>query len=216
MIPRLEWDDAFRPERGKVLSAEELEQVESFSRYLDVDGDHIPYRSLPGVHPKGAFFTRGSGHDKHGRYTEDSEAYLEVVDRLAAKVQSAADHVPAPEVHVRGEGARWGIVSIGGCHGAVLEARDELLRDGFDVDYLRVRAFPFNDTVVRFLDEHETVFVVEQNRDGQLRTLLSLETGCPKSKLIGVRYYGGQPLSKGHVLDGVRPVLAQTVVEATS
>jgi 2-oxoglutarate ferredoxin oxidoreductase subunit alpha len=216
MIPRLQWDDGFRPDRGKVLSAEELEGIETFSRYLDVDGDHIPYRSLPGVHPKGAFFTRGSGHDKHGKYTEDSDAYLEVVDRLAAKVQSAADHVPAPEVHARTADARWGIVSIGGCHGAVLEARDELFREGSDVDYLRVRGFPFNDTVARFLEEHETVFVVEQNRDGQLRTLLSLETGCPKSKLVGVRYYGGQPLSKEHVLDGVRPVLAQGVVEATS
>jgi 2-oxoglutarate ferredoxin oxidoreductase subunit alpha len=214
MVPRLQWDDGFEPDRGKVLSAAELEEIDSFSRYMDVDGDHIPSRSLPGVHPKGAFFTRGSGHDKHGRYTEDSDAYLEVVDRIAAKIQSAADHVPAPEVHSRDGGARTGIVSIGGCHRAVMEARDELLRDGLEVDYLRVRGFPFGGTVVRFLEEHETVFVVEQNRDGQLRTLLS--SGCPKAKLVSVRDYGGQPLSKGHVLDGVRPVLDNAVVEATS
>jgi 2-oxoglutarate ferredoxin oxidoreductase subunit alpha len=139
-----------------------------------------------------------------------------VVDRIAAKIQSAADHVPAPEVHVGEGGARAGIVSIGGYHRAVMEARDELLRDGLDVDYLRVRGFPFNETVTHFLEEHETVFVVEQNRDGQLRTLLSSETGCPKAKLVSVRDYGGQPLSKGHVLDGVRPVLDNAAVEATS
>ncbi|NJD19437.1 MAG: 2-oxoacid:acceptor oxidoreductase subunit alpha, partial [Gemmatimonadetes bacterium] len=99
VIPRLEWDDAYRPDRGKVLSAEELEKAKSFFRYLDVDGDGIPYRTLPGEHPKGAYFTRGSGHDKYGRYTEDDAAYVEVVDRIARKVASAADRVPAPEVH---------------------------------------------------------------------------------------------------------------------
>jgi len=216
MIPRLEWDDAYRPDRGKVLSAEELEQVRSFSRYLDVDGDHIPYRTLPGVHPRGAYFTRGSGHDKYGKYTEDSEAYLEVVDRLAAKIQSAAAHVPAPQVHVANGGSPIGMISIGGCHWAVLEARDELARGGMDVDYLRVRGFPFSDEIARFLDVHETVFVIEQNRDAQLLTMLSQETGCPRDKLVSVRYYGGQPLSKGHVLDGVRPVLAHAVAEAAS
>ena len=103
--------------------------------------------------------------------------------------------------------ARYGIVSLGGCHWAVLEARDQLLREGVLVDYLRVRAFPFDRTVEAFLEEHDTVFVVEQNRDAQLRTLLAIETECPKAKLISVRYYGGQPLSKQHVLDGIRPVL---------
>jgi 2-oxoglutarate ferredoxin oxidoreductase subunit alpha len=217
MIPRLEWDDAYRPDRGKVLSAEEVEEAKSFSRYLDVDGDGIPYRTLPGEHPRGAYFTRGSGHDKHARYTEDSDAYLEVVDRIARKVEGAADHVPAPEIHaVDGGGARYGIVSLGGAHWAVLEARNELLSEGVDVDYLRVRGFPFNDTVDRFLAEHETVFVVEQNRDAQLRMLLALETSCPKAKMVSVKYYGGQPLSKGHVLEGIRPVLEREAAEAAS
>ncbi len=217
MVPSLEWDDAYRPDRGKVLSAEELDKAKSFFRYLDVDGDGIPWRTLPGEHPKGAYFTRGSGHDKHGRYTEDSEAYLEVVDRIARKVEGAADHVPAPEVHaVEGRKARYGIVSLGGAHWAVLEARDELLAAGVDIDYLRVRGFPFNDTVDRFLEERDKVFVVEQNRDGQLRMLLALETRCPKSKMVSVKYYGGQPLSKGHVLDGIRPVLERAVAEAAS
>lgn len=207
MIPKLEWDDSYRPDRGKVLSAAELEEAESFYRYLDVDGDHIPQRSLPGVHPKGAYFTRGSGHDKYGRYTEGSAEYIEVVDRILRKVESAADSVPAPEVHDAPEKAEWGLVSIGGCHWAVLEARDDLAARGVHVDYLRVRGFPFNQTVEDFLARHEKIFVVEQNRDQQLRKLLLMETECPKEKLESITYYGGQPLSKGHVLGGLAPWL---------
>jgi len=203
MIPRLEWDDDYVPDRGKVLSAEELEKAESFYRYLDTDGDHIPYRTLPGVHPKGAYFTRGSGHDKYGRYTEGSAEYMEVVDRLLAKVDSAGDHVPAPEVHQASEPTDWGLISVGGCHWAVLEARDDLAERGFAMDYLRVRGFPFNETVERFLQEHQRIVVVEQNRDEQLRKLIAIETGCPKDKLRSITYYGGQPLSKGHVLEGL-------------
>ncbi len=213
MIPRLTWDDGYRPDRGKVLDAEDLERVKEFYRYLDVDGDHIPYRTLPGVSEKGAYFTRGSGHDRYGRYTEDSDAYVEVVDRLRAKVESAAAHVPQPEIHAVEGGARVGFVSVGGCHWAVLEARDDLLRRGIEVDYLRVRGFPFGEAVERFLEEHETVFVIEQNRDAQLRALLLLETACPKEKLRSVRYYGGQPLSKGHVLEGVLPHFEATLEE---
>jgi len=202
MIPKLEWDDSFVPDRGKVLTAAELEEVEKFYRYLDVDGDHIAARTLPGVHPKGAYFTRGSGHDKYGRYTEGSSEYIEVVDRLLKKVESAGDSVPTPEVYESG-GASWGLVSIGGCHWAVVEARDDLASRGIEVDYLRVRGFPFNETVEDFLAGHEKIFVVEQNRDEQLRKLLLMETECPKEKLESITYYGGQPLSKGHVLDGL-------------
>ncbi len=214
MIPKLEWDDGYVPDRGKVLSAEELEEAESFYRYMDVDGDYIPYRTLPGVHPKGSYFTRGSGHDKYGRYTEDSDAYVEVMDRIRKKVESAADHVPAPEVH--GGGAPYGLVSIGGCHGAVVEARDDLTEQGIDIDYLRVRGFPFNQTVEDFLTSHDKIFVVEQNRDQQLRKLLCIETECVKKKLNSITYYGGQPLSKGHVLGGLAPHLEKATVEASS
>lgn len=203
MIPRLEWHDSYVPDRGKVLSAEELEAAESFYRYLDVDGDHVAYRTLPGVHPKGAYFTRGSGHDKYGRYTEGSTEYMEVVDRLLAKVESAGDHVPAPEVHQGSQPTEWGLISLGGCHWAVLEARDDLAEQGIAMDYLRVRGFPFNETVERFLKEHDRVVVIEQNRDEQLRKLITIETNCPKDKLLSITYYGGQPLSKGHVLDGL-------------
>ena len=216
VIPKLEWDDSYTPDRGKVLTAEQLEQARNFYRYLDQDGDHIAARSLPGVHPKGAYFTRGSGHDKYGRYTEDSDAYVEVMDRLLKKVESAGDHVPAPEVHRGDAAAQYGIISIGGCHWAVLEARDDLQSKGVAVDYLRVRGFPFNKTVEDFLAEHETVFIVEQNRDEQLRKLLLMETDCPKEKLVSVTYYGGQPLSKGHVLEGLAPHLEKNLMEVGS
>ena len=216
VIPKLEWDDGRLPDRGKVLSAEELEQVERFYRYLDVDGDHVAARTLPGVHPKGSYFTRGSGHDKYGRYTEDSDAYMEVMERLLTKVESAGDHVPAPEIHRGDDAADYGIVSIGGCHWAVLEARDDLAGRGIQVDYLRVRGFPFNQAIDDFLAEHDKVFVIEQNRDEQLRKLLLMETACAKEKLVSVTYFGGQPLSKGHVLEGLAPHLQETLVEVGS
>jgi len=216
MIPKLEWDDSYVPDRGKVLTAEELEDVEQFYRYVDVDGDHIPYRTLPGVHPKGAFFTRGSGHDKFGRYTEGSDEYIEVVDRILRKVESAADHVPAPEVFTHDSKPSVGLVSMGGCHWAVLEARDDLARRGVDVDYLRVRGFPFNQTVEDFLASHEEIFVIEQNRDRQLLRLIEMETGCPKDKLKSIRYYGGQPLSKGHVLEGLAAHIELAPAEVAS
>jgi 2-oxoglutarate ferredoxin oxidoreductase subunit alpha len=217
VIPKLEWDDGYVPDRGKVLSAEDLEELDKFYRYLDVDGDHIGARTLPGVHPKGAYFTRGSGHDKYGRYTEDSDAYVEVMDRLLAKIESAAEHLPAPEVHKAAAPTTLGMISLGGCHWAVLEAIDDLAARGVHVDYLRVRAFPFGKAVEDFLATHDTVFVVEQNRDGQLRNLLALETDGPKDKMVSIVYYGGQPLSKGHVLDGLTPHLEiKALVEVTS
>jgi len=216
VIPQLEWDDSYVQDRGKVLSAQELDDIERFYRYLDTDGDFVAARTLPGVHPKGAYFTRGSGHDKYGRYTEDSDAYVEVMDRLLKKVESAGDHVPAPEVHRGNAAASHGIISLGGCHWAVLEARDDLASRGIEVDYLRVRGFPFNEVVEDFLEEHDTIFIVEQNRDQQLRKLLINETECPKEKLVSVTYYGGQPLSKGHVLEGLAPFLEKTLMEVGS
>ena len=207
MIPKLTWNDTYRPDRGKVLSAEELEAAKSFYRYLDVDGDGIPQRSLPGVHPKGAFFTRGSGHNKLGGYTEDGDESQEVLDRIARTVDGAKDAVPAPIIK-RTAGAKVGIVTVGGCHAACAEAVDTLIAEGTPVDYMRVRGFPFNDEVVEFLNSHETNFIVEQNRDGQLRNLLTLETNVPKSKLDSVRYYSGFPMSAHHVLSGVSSKMA--------
>ncbi len=211
MIPKLEWDDSYTPDRGKVLDADEIEKLERFYRYLDVDGDHVPYRTLPGVHPKGSYFTRGSGHDKYGRYTEDSDAYVDVMDRLLKKVESAAEYLPVAEVH--GESSPYGMVSIGGCHWAVLEARDDLGGRGVEIDYLRIRGFPFSALIEDFLASHEKIFVIEQNRDEQLRKMLLMETDCTKEKLVSITNYGGQPLSKGHVLEGIAHHLQGSLIE---
>jgi 2-oxoglutarate ferredoxin oxidoreductase subunit alpha len=206
MIPKLTWDDSYRPDRGKVLSAAQLEQVKTFHRYLDSDGDGITYRTLPGSHPAGAYFTRGSGHNRLGAYTEDAEEYVEVVDRIARKIQRASRAVPAPIVRMA-PGARLGLVTIGGCHAACIEALDLLGKEGIAIDYLRVRGFPFGDEVAKFLESHDVNFIVEQNRDGQLRSLLMLETGVAVEKLESVRYYGGFPMSAHHVIAGVKAKL---------
>ena len=268
VVPELEWDDAYRPDRGKVLTAEELEKVERFHRYLDMDGDGIPARTVPGTHPKGAFFTRGSGHDRYGRYTEDADAYTDVMERVARKIDGAWKRLPAPEVqtaeaagtvsgraagtasaggatgtlsaeaagitspgdvvtptagatartpsaevagtaaagaaHAGSPGsASVGLVTVGGCRGAVLEARDRLAAQGLSVDVLRVRSFPFHPDVEAFLQAHKRVFVVEQNRDRQLRGLLSLETRFPLERMIPVGTFGGMPLSARDVLEGM-------------
>jgi 2-oxoglutarate ferredoxin oxidoreductase subunit alpha len=203
MIPKLAWDDAYRPDRGKVLSAAELDKAKSFHRYLDSDGDGITYRTYPGTHPRGAYFTRGSGHNRLGAYTEDADEYTEVIDRVARKIQGATRAVPAPIIHSK-PGATMGLVTIGGCNAACVEAMDLLAKDGVALDFMRVRGFPFGDDVRKFLEAHEVNFIVEQNRDAQLRSLLTLETGVAMERLESVLYYGGFPMSAHHVISGVK------------
>ncbi len=203
MCPALVWDDRYRPDRGEVLSAEQLEGMQRFSRYLDTDGNGVAARTLPGVHPRGAYFARGSGHNKHGGYTEDSAEYVEVMDRLRHKMETAALEVPPPEIR-RCAGSTIGVVSIGGCNAAVLEACDLLEKSGLPVDYLRVRAFPFSPAIGAFLREHPQVVVVEQNRDAQLRSLLILECGIAPDRLRSITRFGGMPLNADDVVDGIR------------
>ncbi|MGH7572671.1 MAG: 2-oxoacid:acceptor oxidoreductase subunit alpha [Gemmatimonadota bacterium] len=205
MCPKLEWDDGYRPDRGKVLGPDELERIEKYFRYVDADGDGIAARTLPGSHPKGAYFARGSGHTQYGTYTEDSAEYVELMERLARKVAGAAKAVPEPEVRwAEGDDVRLGIVTIGSPRAAVLEAVDRLAEEGIGLDFLRVRGFPFDTPVREFLDAHDVSFVVEQNRDAQLRSLLLLETAVAPDRLTSVRYYGGLPLSTHHVIEGVK------------
>lgn len=202
MIPRLSWNDGYRPDRGKVLDAEALAALPRFSRYVDVDGDGIAARTLPGVDGKGAYFVRGSGHDKHAAYTEDSDAYVEVVDRLRRKFAHAADAVPGPVFDLQ-EGADLALVTIGGCDAAVREAADLLRADGIRVNVMRIRGFPFTDEVLGFLQQLEHTFVIEQNRDAQLRALLTIELGVPRDRMTPILDYGGMPLSARVVVDAV-------------
>jgi 2-oxoglutarate ferredoxin oxidoreductase subunit alpha len=209
MVPKLTWDDAFVPDRGKVLTAEHLEAMKTFHRYVDEDGDFIAARSLPGVHPRGAYFTRGSGHNRFGRYTEDADEYIDVVDRIARKIDSAANAVPEPLMIGR-PGATVGLVSLGSCDRAVKEAVEDLAARGIATDYLRIRGFPFHLSLADFVHAHQNVFIIEQNRDAQLRTLITMETGIPRDRMVSLRRYGGLPLSARDVVGDVVARLEQS------
>jgi 2-oxoglutarate/2-oxoacid ferredoxin oxidoreductase subunit alpha len=203
--PALEWDDAYVPDRGRVLDAGELRELEVYHRYEPADAESVAARTLPGVSELGAYFTRGSGHTIEGAYTEYPEEYQAVLDRLARKHTAVAEHIPAPVVDDHAH-APLGIVTLGSCELAVLEAIELLAKRDIAADYMRVRGFPFGAAVRAFLEAHETIVVVEQNRDGQLRTLLTLETPVPKEKLRSVLAYGGYPLSAEDVVDGVTKI----------
>ena len=202
MVPELEWDDSYVPDRGKVLGAEELEEMDKFYRYLDVDGDGITYRTFPGVHPKGSYFTRGSGHTKYGAYTENSADYQEVLDRLLVKWETARKLVPEAEIRYS-KFNKAGILTLGSGDGGCKEALDRLAAQNIKLNYCRVKAFPFTDAVREFIDQHDTVYVVEQNRDAQLRTLLVEDIDADKDKLVPILHYDGMPLNAGSVVDGI-------------
>ena len=202
VTPKLTWDDSFRPDRGRVLSSKEIDALPRYLRYMPEKGSNVAPRTLPGVNAKGAFFTRGSGHTKYGDYTEMPDDYQEVMDRLLLKHKESAAFVPAPVIERR-KGARAGIITIGGCDSAVREAIDILADQGTPMDYMRVRGFPFDQPVEAFIASHDYCYVVEQNRDAQLRSLLVLETSAPKEKLKSILSYGGFPLSASLVVEAV-------------
>jgi 2-oxoglutarate ferredoxin oxidoreductase subunit alpha len=202
MCRDLEWDDSYKPDRGKVLGLDEVLKLEKFHRYFDKDGDGIAYRTMPGVHPKAAYFTRGSGHTQYGTYTEDSAEYQIVLDRLLRKWDTAKKLVPRAIIDATA-GSDIGIVSLGSCDGAIHEAIERLATEGVRVSYMRVRAFPFCEDVERFLAAHRLLFVVEQNRDAQFRSLLTLETKVDKAKLRSLLHYDGLPISSRFIVNGV-------------
>ena len=203
MIPELTWDDNYRPDRGKLLGPKELAGMERFVRYLDVDGDGITYRTLPGEDPKGAYFARGSGHNRYGAYTEDSNAYQDVIDRLLVKWETAKSMVPDAVLSKADRPTRLGIVAFGSSDGAVIEARDQMAEQGVHANYLRIRAFPFSHEVLDFLLEHDTVFVVEQNRDAQMKALLMLEYNHIADRLVSILHYNGMPIPSECVVTGI-------------
>jgi len=209
MVPELSWDDNYRPDRGKVLDDEGLAKMDKFYRYLDSDKDGITYRTYPGGDPKGAYFVRGSSHNKYGAYTESSAEYQEVLDRLLLKWDTAKTLVPDPVIRISGESSTVAIVTMGSCAAACREANHKLAAKGIHLDYMRVRAFPFNEMVEEFLEKHDHIIVVEQNRDAQLRSLLLTETRVAKNKLHSILHYDGQPLDYRSVVAGVEKFLSQ-------
>jgi 2-oxoglutarate ferredoxin oxidoreductase subunit alpha len=192
----LEWDDKKRFDRGKVMSEADLEAGKAFGRYLDVDDDGIPYRTYPGTHPtRGAFFTRGTSKDRYAKYSEEGAAYVDNMERLLKKFATAKNLVPRPVRHDAKQPTRFGAIYYGSTSPAMDEALDMLAAQGLHVDTLRVRGFPFHDEIIEFVAAHDQLFVVEQNRDAQLRTLLINEGEIDPAKLIKVLNYDGSPIT---------------------
>jgi 2-oxoglutarate ferredoxin oxidoreductase subunit alpha len=191
-----QWDDSRKLDRGKVMTYGDLETGKDFGRYLDVDGDGIPYRTYPGVHPtRGAYFTRGTSRNPYARYSEEGSVYVDNVQRLLRKFETAKTLIPAPVLRPASGPTREGVIYFGSTAPAMHEALDMLEAQGRRLDALRVRGFPFSDAVYDFIAAHDQVFVVEQNRDGQLRTLIMNEGGVDPGKLTAVLHYDGTPIT---------------------
>ena len=214
------WDDSRVLDRGKVLTADELEgfkdkRGQPWGRYLDIDGDAIPYRTLPGTHPTmGAFFTRGTSHDEYARYTEDGAIHARVIDRIRRKFDTAAKLVPKAEITIKDKACKTGVIYFGANRPAVLEGLELLERDGHRLNSLRLKAFPFNDEVKAFCDAHDRVFVIEQNRDAQMRQLLIIEADVPGEKLIATLSYDGTPMTAQFVRGAILKHLSSARAQA--
>jgi 2-oxoglutarate ferredoxin oxidoreductase subunit alpha len=202
------WDDSRTLDRGKVMTAEELEAGRDFGRYRDVDGDGIPYRTYPGTHPtRGSYFTRGTSRDEYARYTEAGDVYQRNMERLLRKFETAKTLVPRPvRRDAAGGSAKLGAIYYGSTAPAMDEAVELLAAQGVALDVLRVRAFPFHADVRAFVAEHDQVFVIEQNRDGQLRTLLINEEEIDPARLVRVLHYDGSPITARVIADAIEPV----------
>ncbi len=191
-----EWDDSREYDRGKVMTAEELEAGKDFGRYLDVDGDGIPFRTYPGTHPKrGSFFTRGTTKDRYARYSEEGPAYVDNMERLARKFETAKNLMPMPILRAAKKPAKAGVLYFGSTAPSMTEALDTLEAQGIALDAMRIRAFPFHRSIEDFIAAHEQVFIVEQNRDGQLRGMLMNECNLDAAQLIPILHYDGTPIT---------------------
>ena len=196
LVPPLQWDDSRRYDRGKIMSHDELEAGKIFGRYLDVDGDAIPYRTLPGTHPtKGSYFTRGTSRDRFAKYSEEGAVYVDNMQRLLRKIDTAKSLVPAPIRHDAKQKARFGAIFYGSTTVAMEEALAALETRGLHLDTLRVRAFPFSEDVIEFINAHDQVFVVEQNRDAQLQKLLVNECAVDPARTISILHNDGTPIT---------------------
>src|ERR1700687_1628058 len=202
MTPEFKYPD--KPfDRGKVLSKADLDRLAGeWARYRDIDGDGVTYRTLPGTdHPAAGYFTRGSGHDEFARYTESADAYARNMDRLPRKLETARHVLPAPVVDESAKSA-IGLIAFGSTHAAVMEARETLTAAGKPVDYMRLRALPLSDEVAAFVSRHERVYVVEQNRDGQVYDLVRLALPANLVERVhSIRHHNGQPIPAVAITD---------------
>ena len=205
-----DWDDQRRYDYGKVMTAEELESGKNFGRYLDVDGDGIPYRTIPGTHPtKGAFFSRGTTRNAYAKYSEVGTDYIYNMERLRRKFETAKKLVPAPILQSASQPTRYGAIYYGSTSPAMAEAYALLEAQGIHVDTLRVRGFPFSDEVIDFVNAHDYVFVVEQNESGQLRMLLINEGEIDPKRLIRVLHYDGTPITARFISGKISNALSE-------
>ena len=195
------WDDNKEYQRGKVLDYDDLEEIERFGRYLDVDNDGITYRTIPGTHPtKGSFFTRGTSRDEYAAYTENSPAYQRNMDRLVKKWVTAREYVPSSQLYQNQHSSEYGILFFGTSQYAAEEAMDMLKEDKILVDGLRIKSFPFDQIAIDFLQNHKYIFIVEQNRDAQMKSLIMIELGISAEKLISVLNYDGLPITATNIV----------------
>lgn len=207
--PPFEWDDNRAFKRGKVLDAEGLEKIEKFGRYLDVENDGIPYRTYPATHPsKGSFFTRGSSRDEYAVYTENSGAYQRNMDRLLKKWNTARDYVHQPEPYQQKNNSKNGLLFFGTSKFSSEEAMDIFKGENILFDAMRIKAFPFNSSVDEFIRSHERIFVIEQNRDAQMRSLLMIELNADPKKLVSVLNYDGMPITADNIIKQIRSNLS--------
>jgi len=205
----LTWDDSKRYDRGKVMTAEMLDAGKEFGRYLDVDGDGIPFRTYPGTHPsKGGYFTRGTSKNAYAIYSEAGADYKYNMQRLLKKFETAKTMVPKPVLNASKEPARFGAIYYGSTSPAMAEALDALARQGIYVNALRIRSFPFQDEIFDFVASHSKVFVVEQNRDAQLKTLLVNDAGINPASLISVLHYDGTPITARYITGEITQIVS--------
>ena len=204
LVDELNWDDARQYDKGKVLNSEQLNELDRYGRYLDVDGDGIPYRTIPGTHAdKGAFFTRGTSRDEYATYTEKGEAYERNMIRLTKKWKTAPQHLPKPVLSTGKQEAAIGIIHFGTSMAAVKESIDMLEKAGHKADDIRVRAFPFHDEVNEFIQSYDQIFVVEQNRDAQFKTLLVTELEIDPNRLQSILHFNGDPISARFIYSAI-------------
>jgi 2-oxoglutarate/2-oxoacid ferredoxin oxidoreductase subunit alpha len=217
LVAPFRWDDARVYDRGKVLSGEELETAKEFGRYNDVDGDGVPYRTLPGTHPtRGAYFTRGTSRDRFARYTEESGPYVDNMERLLRKLETARGLLPRPVLKPAAKPTRVGVLHYGSTTPAMDEAQALLACEGVHVDTLRIRAFPLAFEIHAFVRDHDQVFVVEQNRDAQMRVLLTTDLEIAPAQLTSILQFGGMPITARFIVREIasrlrRPASAQTL-----